>query len=100
QPPPPTTGTNGGKGSGSSGSITEPLIFKTTFSYLGYYTGTTTRWAMDLEGGNPPYAISVEWGDGHHSLLSRPDAGVFYLDHQYTKAGGYKGSYVVNFSAS
>lgn len=99
-PPPATTSTSsGGKPAGSPGNIAEPLIFKTTFSYLGYYTGTTTHWDLDLEGGNPPYAISADWGDGQRSLISRPRAGTFTLDHQYKKAGGYKGSYVVNFSA-
>ena len=97
QPPPSTTSTSGKPNSG--GTIAEPLIFKTTFSYLGYYTGTTTQWALDLEGGNPPYAISADWGDGQHSLLSRTKAGTFTFTHQYKKAGGYKGSYVVSFSA-
>jgi len=79
----------------------EPLIFKTNFVYEGHYVDTVTTWQLDIEGGTAPYAISVEWGDGQHSLLSRPKAGTFTVQHTYTKPGsGYRGSYVTKFSAS
>jgi len=91
----------GGTTRGSSSSpVSVPLIFKTVFRYQGYYTGQSTGWELDLEGGQSPYAVSVDWGDGQHQLISRPTAGVFQLQHTYKKAGQYKGSYVVTFAAS
>ena len=96
--------TGSGQVSGGSGktvmTTTSPLIFKTSYNFTGTYVGEQTTWQLDLEGGEPPYAISVDWGDGTHSLISRPRAGVFSIDHTYKKAGGYKGSYTVKFSAS
>lgn len=78
----------------------EPLIFKSMFAYSGHYVGDPTTWQLDIEGGTAPYAISVDWGDGNHDLISRPRPGSFSLDHVYKRAGGYKGSYVTKFSAS
>jgi hypothetical protein len=76
-----------------------PLIFKTTFEYKGQYTGKQQTWQVSIEGGTPPYAISVDWGDGSSSLISRAKEGVFTAEHTYKKAGKYKGSYPVKFSA-
>jgi hypothetical protein len=84
----------------TSTSLSEPLIFKTTYRYEAYYIGQPTTWQLDLEGGKAPYSITVDWGDGSHSLISRPAAGVFSTTHTYQKASPYKGSYAVTFSAS
>ena len=78
----------------------EPLIFKTTFQYEGHYVGAASTWQLDIEGGSAPYAVSVDWGDGQHSLISRARAGSFTVQHVYHKAGGYRGSYVTKFMAS
>ncbi len=85
---------------GTSQPLADPLLFKTDFKYTGQYTGKNNTWRLDISGGNPPYAISVDWGDGTTSLISRPNAGVFSVDHVYKAAGTYKGSYVVKFMAS
>jgi hypothetical protein len=114
-PTPPSSDTTGGSSTvsggtaGNSPSTTntsgpvvkgEPLIFKTTFDHEGHYVGAASDWQLDLEGGSAPYAISVDWGDGQHSLISRPQAGTFDVEHVYQKPGGYRGSYVTKFSAS
>ncbi|MDB5170586.1 MAG: hypothetical protein JWO35_280 [Candidatus Saccharibacteria bacterium] len=101
----PSSGTGTSSNQPSSGTASQaapadPLMFKTSFNYRGQYTGTASTWQLDLSGGNPPYAISVDWGDGTTSLISRPRAGVFGIDHTYKAAGGYKGSYTVKFKAS
>lgn len=112
-PLPPETG-SGSSSSGSSSSKASssstargstsapipPLLFKTSFIYEGHYVGQSSRFELSVDGGNPPYAISVDWGDGTRGLISRSKAGVFTLEHTYKKAGDYKGSYVVNLSAS
>ncbi len=78
----------------------EPLIFKTSFVYEGHYVGTASSWQLAIEGGTAPYAISVDWGDGKHSLISRQQAGPFTMEHIYQKTGGYRGSYAPKFTAS
>jgi hypothetical protein len=114
-PTPPVQVTSGGSttesstGQGNSPSTTntggpivagEPLIFKTSFNYEGHYVGDTSTWQLDIEGGTAPYAISVDWGDGQHSLISEARAGTFNIDHVYKQPGGYRGSYVTKFTAS
>jgi len=55
---------------------------------------------VSIEGGQAPYAIAVEWGDGQHSLLSQATSGNFAITHTYQKAGGYHGSYSIKVSAT
>jgi hypothetical protein len=113
--PPPTAGPGANSSSGNATSAlgnsagasvnspaaqAEPLIFKTNFTYQGQDIGAAASWQVDIEGGTAPYAISVDWGDGSHSLISQTQAGTFTIDHTYKKTGAYKGSYVVKFSAS
>lgn len=77
-----------------------PLILKTDFKYQGVFVGAPTDWQLDVEGGTGPYAISVAWGDGTTSVISRSHAGAFALQHKYKKAGKYKGSYTAVFTVS
>lgn len=99
--PPVTSGSTGSTNSSSApATITEPLVLKSSFLFQGYYRGESAPWSLDVEGGQPPYAISADWGDGTRDLISRPAAGDFDLAHSYEKAGGYKGSYPVLFTVS
>lgn len=101
---PPSTGSGSNPSTtNSSGPAVygEPLILKTKFTYEGHYTGSNTNWQLDIEGGTAPYAVSVDWGDGQHTLISRKAAGSFTVGHVYKHPGtGYRGSYVTKFSAS
>ncbi len=92
--------TSGGQRNQAANPAYEPLIFKTIYRYEGHYIGQSSGWQLAIEGGTAPYAISVDWGDGSHDLISRVRAGSFNLDHIYKKPGAYKGSYVVKFSAT
>jgi hypothetical protein len=87
-------------GSSSINEILPPLSLKTTFSYQGVYTGQSNTWQVAIDGGQAPYAVSVDWGDGKIDLISRSTVGVLSLDHTYKKAGGYKGSYTIKISAT
>jgi hypothetical protein len=98
--PPPTGGTTASSPTHPSGQTIPPLVVKTNFIFQGYYRGESTPWTLDVEGGTPPYAVEVVWGDGEHSLISRPNAGSFDLSHIYKSAGAYKGSYGVVVTAS
>ena len=81
-------------------TVIEPLILKTDFHFQGYYSGDATHWQFGIEGGDAPYAVSVEWGDGQHNLISLPDASGFTATHTYAKAGAYHGSYIIEVTAT
>ena len=109
QPPPNNQGNNGSGGSnGNDGSgtanppanLTPPLQIKTAFLYKGYHVGEKVEWPLEIRGGIPPYALSIDWGDGTVDLISRGKPGKFIIIHTYSKAGGYKGSYEVKVKAT
>jgi hypothetical protein len=101
-PQPPPTVPNDGVGSPSSPSpeATPLLLIKTAFLYKGYYVGDKVEWPIEISGGNPPYALSIDWGDGTTDVISRGRPGKFNIAHTYSQAGGYKGSYEVKVKAS
>ncbi|MBX4197276.1 hypothetical protein KW801_01820, partial [Candidatus Saccharibacteria bacterium] len=84
----------------SKPSKPNPFLLKTAFLYKGYYTGQEVQWPVEIVGGNPPYALNVDWGDGQNSIISRKAAGEFMINHTYSMAGGYKGSYTIKIQAS
>lgn len=105
QPPKNSSGTK------SAGTQSQPatidaaanaqtLLLKSNFLYKGYYANQTVSWHFAVDGGTAPYAISIDWGDGYRTLVSRPVAGQFNLDHRYTKQGAYRGSYVIKATAT
>ncbi|MDB5169050.1 MAG: hypothetical protein JWO41_406 [Candidatus Saccharibacteria bacterium] len=77
-----------------------PLVLKSDFSFQGYYVGSEIEWQLIVDGGNAPYAVAVDWGDGTNGLVSRPTAGSFVFKHTYKKTGGYHGSYAPIFTAT
>ena len=71
-------------GSGSRVTITS------NFAKRGAYPGETLTWPIIVSGGDGPYAVSVDWGDGSVAdLSSQPFAGSFNIKHVYDAAGVY-----------
>lgn len=95
--PEPTPG-SGGPPSGVPATA-KPLIIKSEFKYRGYLVGQTVKWPLEIGGGNAPYAIGVDWGDGESSLISLEKAGQFNIEHIY-KTALEEGSYEVKVTAS
>jgi hypothetical protein len=83
---------------GSVTAVGEPLVIKTDFSYQGVFVGNALSWQIDVEGGQTPYGINIDWGDGTQQVLSRALSGLFTISHTYTRPGGYHGSYPVKIS--
>lgn len=79
---------------------TLPLILKADKHFKAHYTGETVEWELELIGGQAPYAVSVEWGDGETTLISRKSSGLFKIRHVYDKEGGFRGNYPVIIKAS
>ncbi len=86
----------------SSGNISldNPLILKSNFDYQGVNVGQQFNLPLDLEGGKPPYAISINWGDSTTSLISQASDGTISIPHIYKKTENYKGSYKIIVSTT
>jgi hypothetical protein len=71
---------------GSSSLVIPQFLISTNFKFKSYLVGQTVNWEMNATGGEPPYAIKVDWGDGQSSLVSRSGEGSFTIQHVYKKA--------------
>ena len=70
------------------------LIIQSTSYYRGAQPGEEIVWPIELVGGQAPYAVNVDWGDGSSDLITRLTPGPFTVKHTYRKTGtGYLGSF-------
>jgi hypothetical protein len=104
-PQPPASQNGDGQKASSSPSrpvspSVAPLQLYTEFIYKGYYVGDQVLWPLRISGGQGPYQISVDWGDGTNSKQVQNTAGDFDIGHIYEHAGGYKDSFTVKVSAA
>ena len=84
---------------GGLGFSTE-LIIQSTNYYRGAQPGEKVVWPITLVGGQSPYAVNIDWGDGTSDLITRLAPGPFTLEHTYKKVGGYLGSFPLIIRAS
>jgi hypothetical protein len=88
----------------STSALTTPLapfVIKTDFAYRGYKVGQSIEWTFEVNGGVPPYALNIDWGDGTNSVVSQKQAGKVSVKHRYKKVGdSTRGSYKVKISGS
>jgi hypothetical protein len=68
--------------------------------HRGGNAGQPMPWTIIINGGQPPYAIQVSWGDGKTELLSQGAPGRLALSHTYAQPGGYRGSYTIVVKAT
>jgi hypothetical protein len=67
-----------------------PLSITSSYAERGASPGTQLQWPIVISGGIPPYAISVDWGDGSpETLISQSLSGTLYIQHTYKTAGVY-----------
>ncbi len=59
------------------------------YTVIGIFPGQPFRLPISFYGGTPPYAVSIDWGDGSTSLYSRSNSREFITEHIY-KDPGYK----------
>lgn len=70
------------------------LIIQSENYYRGSEPGQEIVWPIELVGGQAPYAVSIDWGDGTTDVLTRTSPGPFTVKHTYQKVGtGYLGSF-------
>lgn len=66
------------------------LILQSVNFYRGSLTGRDVTWPIEIVGGQAPYAVSVNWGDGTSDLITRLAPGPFTVSHTYKNSGrGY-----------
>ncbi|MBA2279198.1 hypothetical protein H0V99_02030 [Candidatus Saccharibacteria bacterium] len=70
--------------------VSQRITLTSTFARKGADPGEELVWPITLSGGRPPYAISVNWGDGKEDLLSQDSASTFDIKHIYQNPGVYK----------
>ncbi len=85
--------------SGGLGFSSELVIQSVNF-YRGTHVGEEVVWPVELVGGQPPYSVNFDWGDGKSDLVTRVAPGAFDLRHIYTKPGGYLGAFPLIIRAS
>jgi hypothetical protein len=67
------------------------ITLTSTYSRRAVNPSTSLTWPLQISGGNGPYALSIDWGDGSSpQLKSQALAGVFNIDHIYKQPGIYK----------
>lgn len=78
---------------GGFGFSTE-LILQSESYYRGTEPGIEVVWPIEIIGGQAPYAVSVDWGDGTSDVFTRLAPGKFTVKHTYKKTGtGYLNSF-------
>lgn len=66
------------------------VALTSNFAKRGANPGQVLTWPIVLSGGEGPYAISVDWGDGKTpDLISRQFPGNFDISHTYENPGVY-----------
>jgi hypothetical protein len=66
------------------------VSLSSNYARRGANPGSQLDWPIILSGGNGPYAVSVDWGDGTDSTLATQEfAGEFVINHVYASAGVY-----------
>lgn len=84
---------------GGIGFSTE-LILQSENYYRGTQPGQEISWPIEIVGGQAPYAVSVDWGDGTSDVYTRLAPGPFTAKHTYNRVGGYLGSFPLIIRAS
>lgn len=66
------------------------LSITSIYAKQGANPGQQFTWPIIINGGTPPYALSIDWGDGGlRQLLSESNQGNVTLSHTYQTAGTY-----------
>ncbi len=69
---------------------TSRVLLTSNFAKRGANPGQTLTWPIIISGGEGPYAVSVDWGDGKTpDLISQQLPGTFDINHVYDSPGVY-----------
>lgn len=65
------------------------LLLTSNYAYRTSLVSSNFTWMVDVEGGVPPYTVTIYWGDGSTSRLVFNSDPVFQISHHYKTAGYY-----------
>jgi hypothetical protein len=84
-------GSSVGLNSGTSPNVSSsnPLVLVSPYHYQRTPVANAYHLSVELNGGTPPYTVTVEWGDGTSSKTIFQSDPLFEIVHSYTKAGNY-----------
>lgn len=69
----------------------KPLLLFSKSVHTGYYVGGKAKLPYEINGGQPAYAVSVDWDDrSKNTLASYGKAGDYAASHKYKKAGQFQ----------
>ena len=80
-------------------SLILPLLLKSNFKYSGHNLGQSVNYQFEIIGGQAPYAVSINWGDGTTKTVSIAASGPFSVSHTYEKASQSSNSFKIIASA-
>lgn len=60
-----------------------PLRIRSDMIYVSFYPHRKFELQFSVEGGSPPYAILVDWGDSRQELISVDDSSALTVEHVY-----------------
>jgi hypothetical protein len=73
------------------GVVGPKLTITSDFAKKGANPNEELQWPIIVTGGNGPYALSIDWGDGTPAeLISLENPGNLILKHTYTSSGIYR----------
>ena len=85
---------------GGAGFSTELLLQSENY-FRGTVPGEEISWPITIVGGEAPYAVSIDWGDGTTDVITRLAPGPFTVKHTYKKTGsGYLNTFPLIIRAS
>lgn len=71
--------------------LAERITITSVYARRGANPSELLTWPIVISGGIPPYALSVDWGDGSQSdVYSVPIPGEFTIKHTFQQAGVYR----------
>lgn len=75
---------------GAPPQVGQRTTLTSNFARRGVDPGQELAWPITISGGQGPYAVSVDWGDGKSELMTQSSAGTFDIRHTYDRPGVYR----------
>lgn len=66
------------------------IVINATYRYQARYQDQEWHWDVNVEGGIPPYKVTIDWGDGIITNRDRADSEYFTISHAYKQPGVYR----------
>lgn len=83
------SGSGSSNSNGTVSSTVTPLIITTNFTFQAVATNQTFSTSLNVDGGVPPYQLSIDWGDGTSQTITLSNDPSFTINHIYHSHGYY-----------